>query len=438
MTVESTYRRVVITGLGLVSPLGDTPEELWEAICQGRSGVRLLQSLPSDGLPVHCGAEAWSFRGNAEDFGITDKAALRTVRKALKVMCREIQMGVAAAQKALHHAGLTAEVRDPERTGVVYGSDYIMTAPEEFTAAIRSCLDDGGRFVFSRWAQQGIKQVDPLWLLKYLPNMPASHVAILNDLRGPNNSLTVREASANLAVAEAFCTIQRGHADVVVAGATGTRLHPVRTVHIAIQEPLARGDDPAELSRPFDVDRTGLVVGEGAAALVLEELQQAISRRATIFGEVLGYGSSAVLRADGRDGRTLAVRNALRRALSSAGIEPRQVGHVHAHGLSTVESDIAEAQAIAEVFHDVAVPVTALKSYMGNLGAGGGLVELIASLLAMHHQRSIRVLNHQHTDPRCPVRVVRDASEPPGSIVVNVNFTPQGQASAVVVRRWEP
>jgi 3-oxoacyl-[acyl-carrier-protein] synthase II len=433
----ATERRVVITGMGVICPLGNSPDSLWQAIEGRQSGVGELRSLPVEGAPVRFGAEAWTFRGQAEEFAITDKALLRTVRKALKLMCREIQMGVAAAQQALSQAALTVDKRDPERVGVVFGSDYIMTAPEEFTTAIRTCLNESGQFVFAQWARQGINQVDPLWLLKYLPNMPASHVAILNDLRGPNNSLTVREASANLAVAEAFCTIVRGHAEAMIAGATGTRLHPIRSVHISLQETLAVGHDPHQLSRPFDVNRTGLVVGEGAGALVLEELRTAEARGATIFAEVLGYGSSAVARLNGRDGRTAAVVNALQQALQTAGIRPGDVGHIHAHGLATVDSDIAEAQAIAQVFEGLRIPVTALKSYMGNLGAGGGLVELIATILSLQHGKFIPVLNHHHTDPRCPIRVVTQPDESPGEIAVNLNFTPQGQASAVVVRRWD-
>src|SRR5262249_45597303 len=146
----------------------------------------------------------------------------------------------------------------------------------------------------------GLKKVDPLWLLKYLPNMPASHIAIYNDLRGPSNSLIHREASANLSLAEAYCTIQRGSAETIVTGATGTRIHPIRTVHVNLQEQVANnGMEPARLSRPFDKLRSGMVLGEGAAALVLEELELAQSRGVKIYGEIIGYGSSSVISRDG-------------------------------------------------------------------------------------------------------------------------------------------
>ena len=251
---------------------------LWAALQAGRSGVGPLTRLPADALPTKFAAEARDFTADIDDFGPLEKMTQRNIKKGLKVMCREIQMGVAAAQLALHDSGLDASRRDPERTGVSFGSDYIMTGPEEFTDGVRNCLNDAGQFEFSRWADDGLAKVDPLWLLKFLPNMPASHIAIYNDLRGPSNSITEREASSNLAIGEAFCTIAAGRADAILAGATGTRVHPLRTLHVILQEEVARGDgdsDPATMSRPFDAHRKGLVLGEGAGAVFLEELAHA-------------------------------------------------------------------------------------------------------------------------------------------------------------------
>jgi len=293
--VSSSQRRVVITGLGQISPLGNTIESFQAALSEERSGVGPIESIPTEHLPVKNGAEASEFTGHISDFGDLPKAAKRAIRKGLKVMCREIQMGVAVAQLALADAGLGEEDRDPDRTGVVYGSDYMMTLPGEFTDGVRACLDSEGKFDFDQWAEKGLPQVTPLWLLKYLPNMPASHIAIYNDLRGPNNSITVREASGNLAIGEACATIRRGNADIIVAGATGTRVHPMRSVHTILQEELASDlDDPARMSRPFDQSRDGAVMGEGAGAILLEELETAQRRGVEILGEVVGSGSSAV------------------------------------------------------------------------------------------------------------------------------------------------
>lgn len=288
-------RRVVITGVGLISPLGNTPEKLWAALESGTSGVRELESVPPGVHSIHHGAEARDFTGAIEDFGILEKGMARNIKKNLKVMCREMQIGIAAAQLALTDSKFALEEKNRDRVGCVCGSEYMMTMPQEFTAGIRSCVDGKREFDFSDWAEKGLPAVEPLWLLKYLPNLPASHFAIFNDLRGPNNSLTMREASSNLAVAEAAMTISRGHADAMIAGATGTKIHPTRMIHASAQEEIATADGPPEqLSRPFDRRRRGSVLGEGAAALMLEEAEHAERRGATIYGEVIGFASSAV------------------------------------------------------------------------------------------------------------------------------------------------
>lgn len=438
----STSRRVVITGMGLISPLGNDKHKLWSALQAGESGIRPLQRVPSDGLPISVGGEAIEFTGHISEFGELEPAQKKAIRKGLKVMCREIQMGVAASQLAFQDAGLAFDAIDRDRTGIVYGSDYIMTMPDEFEAGIRSCMDPTvaadslqNPVEFEKWAEQGLPKVTPLWLLKYLPNMPACHVAIYNDLRGPNNSLTVREASPNLALGEAFCTIERGHADAMVTGATGSRVHPIKTVHVALQEELALDNSqPDKVSRPFDANRTGMVIGEGAASLILEELSSAEKRGATPLAEVVGFGSSAVIDRQSVAHRDVAVENAIRQALRSAKMNASEIGHVNAHGLSSVKGDREEATAIANVFGANGVPVVAPKSFMGNIGAGGGAVELIASVMALKAGSLFPTLNFDTPDPECPVAVTRSNETPAGNSVMNVNVTPQGQAAAVIVR----
>jgi len=249
----------------------------------------------------------------------------------------------------------------------------------------------------------------------------------------------MREASSNLAIAEAFCTIVRGHADCMLAGATGTKVHPARTIHVVTQEEVAvRDGDPTKLSRPFDKHRAGEVLGEGAAALMLEELEYAQARGAQIVGEVIGFGSSAVSDRRGIGQYKTAFKNVLTQAIASAGVKPDDIGHINAHGLSTRRSDAEEAQAIAEVFTNrrSPVPVVAAKSYFGNLGAASGLVELIGSLLAFKNGRLFPTLNYESPDPECPVNVVTDKDEAPGDTFIKVSISPQGQASAVVIRRF--
>lgn len=429
-------RRVVITGAGLISPLGNHPDTLRESLYARRSGVAALQRIPADYLPSAFGAEARDFTGDIEQFGPLEKTLQRNIKKGIKLMCREIQMGVASAQLCLTDAGLSPDRRSSERTGVTFGSDHIMTIPEEFTDGIRNCLNAEGKFEFSRWGKDGLPKVDPMWLLRYLPNMPASHIAIYNDLRGPSNSITLREPSSNLAVAESASTIERNSADVMIAGATGTRIHALRTIHVCLQEEIARGSVGESLSRPFDADRNGSVLGEGAGAILLEELTHAQARNAKILGEVVGYGASTVMERNGRADLRGSLRNVLTQSLSSSGIAPQQIGHIHAHGLATRVSDQAEAQAIHDVFGEVRVPVIAAKSYFGNLGAGSGVVELIASLQCFATGKLFPTLNHHKRDAECPVNVVTQDDHPAGDSFINLNISPQGQASAIVIRRY--
>ena len=433
---KSSERRVVITGVGVVSPLGNDPETLLNGLHARKSGVAPLTQVPLHVLCTNYGAEASEFTGDTSEYGPLDKKLQRTIRKSTKVMCREIEMGCAVAQLALNDAGLTPENRDRDRTGVVYGCDYIMSLPEEFARGIAKCLNEDGEFLFDQWGQTGKPEVSPLWLLKYLPNMPASHIAIFNDLRGANNSLTVREASPCAAVAEAYSTINRGHADVLVVGATGTRIHPLRTLHASLQEKLATDhDDPTKMSRPFDVDRSGSVVGEGAAAMICETLEHAQSRGANIVAEIVGYGSSAVGPIAGDDFQKTAFVNVLRAALGDS--DPKSIGHIHAHGLGTVEGDKQEADAIAEVFGPATEqpPVTTAKGHMGNLGSGGGMVELVASLKSLGGDL-FPILNCDSLDPACGINACVESGVPAGDEFITMNITPQGQASAARIRKF--
>jgi 3-oxoacyl-[acyl-carrier-protein] synthase II len=439
-TAPSDRRRVVITGLGLISPLGSNPTDFWAAISLGTSGIALTTLLPADRQPLKYAGEAKQFTGEIDDFGPLEGDRKKAIKKGLKVMCRETRMAVAAAQLALVDAGITGSADsdkplDPETSGVVLGSDYMLTMPEDYEAGMKKCAD-AGDFEFSRWGNDGLDQMTPLWMLKYLPNMPASHIAIYNDLRGPNNSLTMREAASNLAIGEAFRTIQRGHANAMVAGATGTRILPMQAIHALQTEQMAAENcDPTKASRPFDKNRTGMVAGEGAGMVVLEELESAKKRGATILAEVVGFGSSNVADENLVGKCDVALAQAMRAALRDARLEPANVGHINAHGLATTDLDAAEAHAIREVFGDAAakVPVVALKSYFGNLGAGSGTVELIASVLALRENRLPRTLNFETPDPACSLAVTRDEKTPAGRSFLNLSVTPQGQAAVLAV-----
>ena len=435
-------RRIVITGLGVVSPIGCCADSLWQSLEQGSSGIGPLQRVPPDHLKSKVAGEALGFSGSIDDFGELDKKTKRSLKKGLKLMCREIQMGVAAAQLALSDSQLSPEVYDAHRIGTMFGSDYIITEPTEFIRSVKNCLDENHQFDVNQWGERGISQVEPLWLLKYLPNMPASHVAIYNDLRGPSNSLTVREASANLAVAEAATIIGRDIADYMVVGATGSRIHLLRTLHVSLQESLADasdpryGNQPERASRPFDKDRGGMVLGEGAGSVILESLETAQSRGAEILGEVIGYGSTSVADRAGVADYQQAFKNVLTRVLESAEITPAELGHINTHGLGTLRCDREEALAIREIVGEQ-VPLVSLKGHMGNLGAGSGLVEMNASLLSLKQGRLFRALNYDKPDPDCPVNLVTEGDVDPGKVFINLSMSMQGQASAVAIRKFQ-
>jgi 3-oxoacyl-[acyl-carrier-protein] synthase II len=424
-------RRVVITGLGVVSPLGTTRDNFWQCLIDGRSGITRLE----DGQG--CAGVARDFQGRIEDFGELDAEKKKTIRKGLKLMNRQTQMAVAAAQQALADGRVQAGDFDPDRVGVCFGAGNVSLLPEDFLPAIRKCSDPEERFHFERWGSDGLTQVDPLWLLRYLPNMPACHIAIYNDFRGQNNSITQREASANLAVAEACAFIQDDEADCVLAGATGTTLQPINRLHALVDSEMVDGAEPARLCRPFDRERTGTVMGEGAAAFVLEDLASALRRSAPIYGEVLGWGSSCVVERSGAPRCDLALSNALRGALQQSRLKTEDIGHIHAHGLGGRRADAEEARGLRLVFGDRAetVPLVAAKGHLGNAGAGCGALELAASLLALRHGRLFPVLNYEHPDPECRVAPVRSPEVDAGTSFVNLNMVSQGQASCLVVAR---
>ncbi|MEM6330808.1 MAG: beta-ketoacyl synthase N-terminal-like domain-containing protein [Planctomycetota bacterium] len=434
---DTSPRRVVITGVGLVSPLGNSPEQLWAALAEGRSGVDRYEPLARADLPMGIAGLATGFTGAIDDFGDLPKDRKKAIRKGLKLMCRETQMAVAAAQLALADAGHGEAPCDPETSGVVLGSDYMLTMPADYQDAMIGC-SDGQRFDYTKWGGQGLGDMQPLWMLRYLPNMPASHIAIYNDLRGPNNSLTMREASGLMAIGEALRIVARGHAERMIAGATGTRVLPLQAIHAMQTEQMAdTAGDPAAASRPFDKRRTGMVAGEGAGMVMLESLESAQARGAKVYGEVLGFGSSQVADTNLKGKNDKAIANALSSALRDAGKTPAELGHLNAHGLASPQADIDEAKAFRTALGDAAAttPLIAPKAGFGNLGAGSGVVELIASLLALEHNALPRVLNYAEPDPQCPVAPVTEDGVAPGDLFASVNTTPQGQAAAVCVAR---
>jgi len=353
-------------------------------------------------------------------------------RKNLKVMSRDIQLGFAAADQACLDAGTDQQPLDPERTGVVFGADMIALELDELVSSYKTCTPDG-RFLFDRWGE-GMKSLYPLWMLKYLPNMSACHVGIMQDLRGPNNTMVLGEVASLAAITEAVRVIERGMADIMLAGGVGCKVQPMVWVHQQALPFSNRGDEPARACRPFDRDRDGIVNGEGAATFVLQSRESAASRGAKPLARILAFATAFE---PCRNGLTLqgnSIRSALRQVLSRAGLKPSDIGHVNAHGMSTIPDDRIEAQAIADVLGDV--PVTAPKSYFGDLGAGSGAVEMAASVLALQHGQVPPTLNYENPDPECPVNVVHGEPIPEDKgVCLVMNHSRFGQAVVIALAK---
>ena len=417
----SQARDIVITGIGVVSPIGIGRRPFWEALASGASGIRPLTLFDASGLAVR-------FGGQIADF---DPKLFVKPRKSLKVMSRDIQLGFAAADLALADAGIVAGSVMPERFGVVFGGDMIYADLEDLESTYRRAIAEGD-FDYSLWADAIHQELHPLWLLKHLPNMTASHVAIAHEARGPNNSIVLGDVSGLLAVAEAASVIRRGWADVMIAGGTGCRLHPTAMVARGAAQLSHRADDCTAASRPFDRDRDGLVNGEGAGVVILESREHAERRSAAVLGRVLATAARCEPRA-GREGLSgTALRQAVAEVCRQARLARGDVGHVNAHGLGTVAMDRAEAAAIRAELGDV--PVTAPKGAFGHLGAGGGVVEMIASVVGLAEGLVPPTRNYETPDPDCPVNVVHGrplAGRPPTAITVNVSS--MGQAVAVAI-----
>jgi len=310
-------------------------------------------------------------------------------------------------------------------------------SPAELAEAAATSVGDGG-FDATRWGEDNLGRIAPLWLLKQLPNMPACHVAIQHDARGPNNTITSRDSSALLALAEAVRVIERDAADAVIVGACSANIQPVDLTKLNLFENLSRReDDPETASRPFDMTRDGAVVGEGAAAFVVERYEHAINRGATIYGEVLGVGAGCdgAGYSNGSGGRGVA--RSIQSALRRADIEPRDIGHINAHGQSTQRDDLVEARGYYWGLGDAAarIPVTALKSYFGHFEAGSGAVELAGTLMSLRHQMVPSTLNYHIPDPRCRLNVVHDGPmELRSPTAMTINRTSMGQSAAAIIR----
>jgi len=373
-------KRVVITGLGVVTSLSCKVDDLWTRVCNGDCGIRTIQGFDLSKYRVRFGGEIcnWSTEGYVEP-------------REAKRLDRFTQFALVAAMDAIRDAGLDFSKEDPNRCGVILGSGI------------------GGLYEIevqhTRLLEKGPDKVSAFTIPKLMANAASAQISIQYGLYGPNQVVSTACASASNAIGDALRLIQHGAADVVISGGTEAAVTPMAiSAFSALRALSERNDDPARASRPFDRDRDGFVMSEGAGIVVLEELEHAKRRGATIHAELLGYGVSAdashITQPD-KDG--VGGAKAMEMALRDAELDPSEIGYINAHGTSTPLGDQAETVAIKSVFkeHAHAVSVSSTKSQLGHmLGASGG-VELVLSVLALKRGVIPPTINHENPDPAC-------------------------------------
>lgn len=426
-----SYKDVVLTGIGVLTPIGNDLPSYWSALCEGRTGIGVLQSLPTAFENLHrIGGEVADFK--AKDFV--------QPRKNLKVMTRDIQLGFVAAALACRDAGLTTtgegdRTVEPERIGVTFGADLIGAEVDALLDAFKFCINDH-KVEFDRWGE-GMKSIFPLWMLKHLPNMPACHIGIALDARGPSNTVMVSRGSCIAAIAEGVRAIQRGIADVMVCGSIGNRINPDFMARGRSYDLAPHGSDPDTVPRPFDADRCGSVLSEGAGVYILESRDFAQARGARIRAKISGFAATSEA-ADFHDKPTgEGIRRAIRQALAMAERAPEDLAHVNADGMGTVDGDRIEAEAIRAELGDV--PVMSLKGAVGDTGAGAGAIELAASVLALEHGQVPPTRNCDKPAADCPVNVVhgKPLSTNGKKVALKLNQVFMARSYALVVESIE-
>jgi 3-oxoacyl-[acyl-carrier-protein] synthase II len=426
-------RRVVVTGLGLVAPNGVGKEAFWKACVEGKSGVRPIASFDASAHPIKVAAEV-------PEFDIHEYVPYEQ-RKSLKIMGRAMRFGVAASSLAVRDSGLELAREDPERVGVVMGTGLVPIDLPEVAPLLAESCDASGRLVVDRLGRRGSGALFPLWLLKYLPNMIAAHISMVHHAQGPNSTITTACSAGTQAVGEAFRLIQRGDADIVLAGGADSRMDPLLLLaYTALGALSPAGRPPHEVSRPFDAQRDGFVLGEGAGVLVLEELERARRRGAVIYAEVLGMGSSFDAYAVTKpDPQARGAARAIRWALREAGVDHRDVDYINAHGTSTRLNDLMETVAVKDVFGAGAraLPLSSIKSMVGHLIGAAGAVEAAALALTLHDGVLPPTINQTHPDPGCDLDYVPNtAREMRVRTGISTSFGFGGQNAALVMRRF--
>lgn len=409
-------RRVVITGLGVISPIGINKEQFWEGLKAARSGVvRVDDLIDLSGIEVKIGAPVKSF----DPLDFMDKKRTRRLGRAT-------QFAIAAAALALKDSNLNLEREDRDRIGVLLGTG--IGNVEALTENHLKLLKEGAR------------RVSPFFVPQFMPNAVSGEISIQWGLRGPNYGIVSACASSNHALGTAADFIKEGYADVMLAGGAEAVLLPLTFAGFDQMGALSRrNDEPHKASRPFDKERDGFVIGEGAGVLILEDLKHALKRDAHVYAELVGFGMSADanhITAPDADGA--GARKSMQMALQRAGIKPDEVDYINAHGTATPLGDVSETKAIKSLFGERAykIPVSSTKSQIGHLLGAAAAVEAIATLLALEEGMLPPTINYEHPDPECDLDwVPNEARRAEVKIALSNSFGFGGHNSTIVLRK---
>ena len=410
-------RRIVVTGLGIISPLGIGIEKSWGGLIEGRSGIGDITRFDASRFSVR-------IAGEVTDFSAADYIE----RKEVKKMDLFIQYAVAAAKMAVDDAGLAITEKNAERVGIYIGSGI------------------GGLPAIEKWhdvlKEKGPDRVTPFFIPMVIINLASGQASIVLGAKGPNSSAVTACATGNNCIGDAFKIIERGDADVMVAGGTESVISPLCIAGFSAMKALStRNDDPQVASRPFDRDRDGFVIGEGAGVLILEELEYAKRRGANILAEIVGYGMTADayhMTSPALEGEGAA--RCMEAALRDGGVSPEEVDYINAHGTSTPQGDIAETQAIKGLFREHArnVAMSSTKSMTGHLlGAAGG-IEGVFTVLSIDRGIMPPTINYKTPDPECDLDYVpNSAREGKINVAMSNSFGFGGTNATLIFKRFE-
>ncbi|GAA5507866.1 beta-ketoacyl-[acyl-carrier-protein] synthase family protein [Novipirellula caenicola] len=424
-------RRVVVTGIGMINPMGHDAATVWSGLKEGKSGVAKTTLFDASGFPTKISAEVknWDVSKVGESIEQWENRG------------RHTRFAIGAAKQAMQDSGVMDSITDPVRFGVYMGSGEGNQDFQTFSRMMSAALANG-TYDAAKFVGKGLELLDPAKELEQEPNMPAAHLATMFNAQGPNLNCLTACAASSQAVGEATEIIRRGDADVMLAGGTHSMIHPLGVTGFNLLTALSESnDEPTKASRPFDRLRNGFVLGEGSAMVVLEELESAKRRGATIYGEVAGYGTTADayritdIPPDGHGGIA-----AMRMAIADAGLTPDDIGYVNAHGTSTTVNDKVETKACKEVFGENAIntPVSSTKSMMGHLIAAAGVTEMIVCLMAIRDGVLPPTINQENPDPDCDLDYVPNvAREADIRYALNNSFGFGGQNVTLCLSRFD-